>query len=195
MADPDITLTDFALATLCAGFALALLGGGPVALLYAGLFAALAAAALAGALWHGWWPGAQTGAGSLAWLAVMVSVGVANLFLWLLSATLSGRDLLGWIGWATLAAYLAIAFFASRSFLVASGFSLPPTLALLTVYLLHLAAPGYGLGALALGIALAGAGMQAAKIGLPALRLSPNGLYHVVQALAFTLLFIARPGA
>lgn len=191
MADPDITLTDFALAALCAGFALALLAGGPVAHLYAGLFAALGVAALAGALWHGWWPGILSGTGGLVWRAVMLAVGVANLLLWLIAAALSGWGLLVWIGWASFAAYAAAVLFVTRDFRLASGFSLPPTLALLTTYLLTLSAPGFALGALALLIALGGAGLQMAKIGMPVLRLSPNALYHVIQAIAFTLLYLA----
>lgn len=191
MADPDITLTDFALAALCAGFALALLDGGPVAQLYAGLFAALGAAALAGAFWHGWWPGILSGTGGLVWRAVMLAVGVANLLLWLIAAALSGWGPLAWVGWASFAAYIALMLSVTRDFRLASGFSLPPTLALLTVYLMGLSTPGFAFGAVALLVALGGAAMQMAKVGLPALRLSPNGLYHVIQAIAFTLLFLA----
>jgi Family of unknown function (DUF6962) len=195
MTEPDVTLTDFALALLAGGFALALAGGGGLAGLYALLFAALAVAALAGAVWHGWFSGQQTGPGGGLWLGVMLAVGVANLALWRLAAGLLGAPVLDWIGWGQLAAFALIAVGFSRSFLLTSAFSLPPTLALLWAFLAGLGQPGYGLGAAALTVALAGAGLQAARIGVPALRLSHNGLYHLVQALAFTLLFLAVPGA
>lgn len=195
MHDPDVVLTDFALAALCLGFAVALAGTGEIALLYAGLFAALGLASLAGALWHGWWPGAQAGVGGALWLGVMLAVGLANLCLWLIAGGLLALPLLAVIGWVQLAIYAGLALIVTRSFLLPSGFSLPPTLLLLGIFLSDLAQPGFALGAAALAIALIGAGLQAAKVGLPGLKLSHNGLYHVVQALAFTLLFVGLPGA
>lgn len=194
MTEPDTTLTDIALAGLCVGFALALPTAG-VAGLYGGLFAALGLASAFGALWHGWWAGARAGIGGGLWLAVMLAVGVANLFLWLIAARLAALGGLAWIGWAQLALYALFALFVTRSFLLPSGFSLPPTLVLLGLYLARLDQPGFVAGAAALTLALIGAGLQAARIGLPALRLGHNALYHVVQAAAFTLLFLARPGA
>ncbi|OIP83471.1 MAG: hypothetical protein AUK37_07220 [Rhodobacterales bacterium CG2_30_65_12] len=195
MADPDTTLTDFALAALCAGFALALLGAGGVGALYGGLFAALGVAALAGTLWHGWWPGVQSGLGGALWRTVMLSVGGANLFLWLIAARIAAQPWLGWIGWGQLVVYILAALWLTRSFILPSAFSLPPTLVLLALFLCTPSAPGYALGAAALGIALIGAGLQAAKVGFGALRLGPNGLYHAIQALAFTLLFAGLPGS
>lgn len=195
MADPDTTLTDLALAALCAGFALALIGSGGIAALYGILFAALSVAALAGGLWHGWWAHAQSGAGGALWLAVMLAVGVANLLLWLIAARIAAQPWLGWIGWGQLALYTPAALWLTRSFLLPSGFSLPPTLVLLALFIAGLGTPGFGLGAAALGLALIGAGLQAAKVGVPALKLGPNGLYHVIHALALTLLFAALPGS
>ncbi|GKY87259.1 DUF6962 family protein [Sinisalibacter aestuarii] len=190
MKSPDVTLTDFALALVAAGFALALLGGGGLSGLYALLFAALAVAALAGGIWHGWFAGQQTGPGGALWLTVMLSVGLANLALWRLTGALLQTPLPGWIGWGQLVLFAALALFVSRSFLLTSAFTLPPTLALLWAFAADLAAPGHMPGAAGLAVALAGAGLQAARIGLPALRLSHNGLYHIVQAIAFTLVFL-----
>jgi len=193
LTERGTTLTDFALAALCAGFAFALSASDGLALLYSGLFAALGAASLAGGLWHGWWQGQPQGTGGWLWRAVMLAVGAANLALWLIAAQLSGWTLFAWIGWAASAGYLLAILAGVRSFLLSSGFSLPPTLALLVVFALDLTQPGFGLGALGLSLALIGAGLQAAKIGLPGL--GYNALYHLIQGGAFTLLFVGLPGA
>ncbi len=194
MADPDTTLTDFALAALCAGFALALIGDGGIATEYALLFAALGLAALGGALWHGWFSGQHKGLGGALWVAVMLAVGLANVALWRIGAVLAASALLGWIAIAQALVYGALVLFVSRKFLLASAFTLPPTLLLVGLFAGRLPEASAGLGLSALVLALVGAGMQAARVGLPALRLGHNGLYHLVQAGAFTLLFIGRPG-
>lgn len=194
MTEPDVTLTDFGLALLCAGFALAFVGGAGLAPLYALLFASLALASLAGAFWHGWFAGQHHGPGGVLWLAVMLAVGVANLALWRLAGALIPSPALDWIGWGQLAVFSVIAIFLSRSFALTSAFSLPPTLVLLWAFATNLGAPGTALGAAGLVTALIGATLQAARIGVPALRLSHNGLYHIMQAAAFTLVFLGAPG-
>jgi hypothetical protein len=195
MTEPDVTFTDFGLALLCAGFALALIGGGGLAPLYALLFATLAVASLVGGVWHGWFAGQQHGPGGALWLVVMLAVGVANLALWRLAGALIPAPALGWIGWGQLAVFAAIAIFLSRSFVLTSAFSLPPTLALLGAFVANLGEPGAMLGAAGLVTALIGATLQATRVGLPVLRLSHNGLYHVIQAIAFTLVFLGAPGS
>jgi hypothetical protein len=198
MTRPDTTLTDLFLAVLCFGFAGALMLGGGLHGLYALLFAALGLASLFGAIWHGWFPGALQGTGKLLWLLTLIAIGGANCALWQIAGNLMGSAVLGWIAIAQLVVYLGLVFFWTQDFRLASAFSLPPTLVLLAVFALRFAATGsngFLLGLAALVVALAGAGLQAARIGLPALGLGYNGLYHVVQAVAFTLLFIGRPGA
>ena len=186
MSEPDVTLTDFALAVLCAGFAVALLAAAP---LFAGLFAALALAALLGALWHGWFSGQSGGRGGALWLGTMLAVGAANLFLWLIAADLIPglRGPLRAVAFGQFALYAAAAMFLTRSFLLPSAFSLPPTLAVLAGFALT----ANGLGVAGLALALGAAGLQAAKVGAPRLGLTHNGLYHIIQGAAFSLVFAA----
>jgi len=194
MTERDTTWTDFALAALCAVFAVILLGAGGAALLYAGLFAALGAAALAGALWHGWFRGAQAGLGGALWLGVLLAIGVANLALWLIAGELMGGPFLAVIGWGQFVLFAGLAVFVNRGFLLASAFSLPPVLVLIAAHGWRMAEGGglsHALGLAGFATALAGAGLQAARVGLPALGLGHNALYHVVQALAFTLVFLS----
>ena len=189
MREADVTLTDFGLAALCFVFDGRLIGAGAVEDLFAGLYGALGVAAFLGAVSHGWvWDRSQ-GAGKRLWLVTMLVIGAANLFLWLIAARIFGLPA-PWgavLAWGSFAVYAALALFVIRSFLLSSGFSLPPTLAVLAGFVVT----GSWLGALGLAVALAGAGQQAAKI--PGLGLTHNALYHVVQAVAFLLVFLGIP--
>lgn len=198
MHDRETVLTDFFLVALCAGFVLALAGADGPAGLYALLFAALGVAALAGGVWHGWFPGVQAGLGGALWLGVLLAIGVANLALWLIAGEITGGTtgarLFVAIGWGQLALFLGLAVFVGRGFLLASAFSLPPVLVLIAAHGWKLAGGGglaHALGLAGFVTALVGAGLQAARVGLPALGLGHNALYHLVQALAFALVFLS----
>jgi len=187
--EADVTLTDFGLAALCFGFTGVLIGGGDIAALFAGLYAALGVAALLGALSHGWFWDRTRDIGRATWLVTMLVIGGANLFLWLISARAFAVTA-PWgavIAFGQFALYASLALFITRSFLLSSGFSLPPTLALLAGFLWT----GNWLGATGLAVALAGAVQQAA--GIRGLGLTHNALYHVIQALAFILVYLAVP--
>ncbi|HCQ64251.1 MAG TPA: hypothetical protein DIU07_03330 [Rhodobacteraceae bacterium] len=189
MREADVTLTDFGLAALCFGFTGVLIGGGDIAALFAGLYAALGVAALLGALSHGWFWDRTRDIGRATWLVTMLVIGGANLFLWLISARAFAVTA-PWgavIAFGQFALYASLALFITRSFLLSSGFSLPPTLALLAGFLWT----GNWLGATGLAVALAGAVQQAA--GIRGLGLTHNALYHVIQALAFILVYLAVP--
>lgn len=189
MREADVTLTDFGLAVLCFILAGLLVGDGGIALLFAGLYAALGGAAFLGALSHGWVWDRTRGIGKANWLGTMLLIGAANLFLWLISARIFGlpEPWGGLVAYGQFALYAALALFVTRSFLLSSGFSLPPTLAVLAGFLWT----GNWLGAVGLGVALLGAAQQAARI--PGFGLTHNALYHVIQALAFLLVFLAIP--
>ncbi|PIE08667.1 MAG: hypothetical protein CSA74_01120 [Rhodobacterales bacterium] len=189
MGEPDVTLTDFGLAALCFGFTALLLGEGDVQGLFAGLYAALGVAAFTGALSHGWFTDRSGGLGKANWLATMLAIGVANSFLWLIAAQILAlvAPLGDVIAWGQLALYAALAIFVTRSFLLSSGFSLPPTLVLTAAF----ASSGNWLGAAGLAVALLAALLQMRKVS--GLGLTFNAFYHVVQALAFVLVFLAIP--
>lgn len=202
MTDPDITLTDFALAILCLGFAIALFHRSRIASEYAVLFLALGSASLLGAVWHGWFSEAETALGRNIWLGTMIAVGAANLVLWLIAGEIfhQGRHalLFRWIAWLQFSGYVLAAVFLTRDFLLPSAASVPPTLVLLLAFGLGIAAggpTGFWLGVVGILVAILGAVLQFMHVGVPALGLSHNGFYHVVQAAAFTLLFLSVPAA
>jgi hypothetical protein len=187
--EPDVTLTDFGLAVLCAVLAALLVGDGGVAVLFAGLYTALGLAAFLGALSHGWVWDRSHGIGRTNWLVTMLAIGVANTFLWLIAARIFAVAA-PWgavVAFGQFVLYAGLAVFVTRSFLLSSGFSLPPTLASLAGFIWT----DNWLGAVGLVVALAGAVQQA--VGIRGLGLTHNALYHVVQAVAFVLVFLAVP--
>jgi hypothetical protein len=159
MTERDTTWTDFALAALCAVFAVVLMRAG-------------------GALW----------------LAVMLAIGLANTALWLIAGDVTGGPggLFTVIGWGQFAAFAALVVIGYRSFLLSSAFSLPPVLVLIGI---HAMQPGLGhrLALAGFVLALVAAGLQAGRVGLARFGLGHNALYHLVQALAFTLVFASVP--
>ncbi len=189
MREADVTLTDFALAALCFGFAGLLIGGGATPALFATLYTALGLAAFLGALSHGWFWDRSRGIGRANWLTTMLVIGVANGLLWLIALRLFAVPAPWGIALAIsqFVLYAGLALFVTRSFFLSSGFSLPPTLALLAAFLWT----GNALGVAGLVVALLGAVQQAA--GIKGLGLTHNALYHVVQALAFALVFFGVP--
>ncbi len=200
MLEPDVTLTDIGLALLCFGFALALSARGGIAVDFALLFAALGLASLLGGIWHGWFSEGQTALAARLWLSTMLAIGLANTMLWLIAGDMlaAGRfaGVFRWIAGGQLVAYVYAALFLTRSFLLPSAASLPPTVALLLAFALAAStqAPlGIWAGIAGIVVAILGAVLQRAHVGLLALRLSHNGVYHVVQALAFGLLFLSVP--
>ncbi|GGD35618.1 DUF6962 family protein [Sinisalibacter lacisalsi] len=194
MTERDTTLTDFALAALCAAFAATLLQASGAALLYAGLFAALGAAALFGALWHGWFAGRQQGAGGALWLAVMLAIGLANTALWLIAGRVLDQPggLFAALAWGQFAVFAAVVLLGTRSFLLTSAFSLPPVLVLIAGHAMQPGA-GHRLALAGFVLALVAAGLQARRVGLARFGLGHNALYHLLQALAFTLVFLSVP--
>lgn len=200
MTEPDVTLTDLGLAALCFVFAVFLLRRAGIAIDFALLFAALGLASLLGGVYHGWFSGQTSPFADNLWLATMFAIGLANLMLWVVSGDIlaGGRYavVFRWIAGLQFAAFAYAAIFVTRDFLLPSAASVPPTLLLLLAFTLALASSGAG--GLALGVAgivtaIAAAVLQQMGVGLPALRLSHNGLYHIIQALAFTLLFLSVP--
>lgn len=200
MFEPDVTLTDFALAALCFGLAIALLRRNGIAVDFALLFAALGLASLLGATWHGWFSGSESSLSANLWLSTLIAIGLANTMLWLISGEVlaSGRFLVvfRWIAVLQFLAYVYLAVFVTREFLLPSAASVPPTLVLLLAYVL--AVWGHGpvglwFGVAGILVAILGAVLQQAQVGLPVLRLSHNGVYHLVQACAFVLLFLSVP--
>ena len=126
MNEPDVTLTNLALATLCAGFAIDLRRHPARSAPW--LFAATAAAALAGAAFHGFARDLPL-LGAVTWRLVILGLGVvgfclARVTLWVRRSREPSRAA-GASLWVALAAYAAVAL-AGDGFLIGVAAYLVP---------------------------------------------------------------------
>ena len=96
MTDPDVTLTDYGLALLCAWFVWRMWRGprfGPARFWLVLFFAAAGVAALLGGTVHGFFDLEGTTGHDVLWTATLIAIGVAALAAWGLGAIpLIGQD-------------------------------------------------------------------------------------------------------
>jgi hypothetical protein len=204
MNEPDVTLTDFALAALCFGLAASLLrrsdGDPAVRRPFAALFIALGLAAFLGGAWHGFVSAPAGNRFPGVWTLTMLALGAAASALWMISARLARDPLWGrvltFIAFAQFVVYAAVVLFRSQSFGVAGLAMLPPVVMLAAILFARYRRTGSGrllAGLAGLMLVLAANVLQRLHVAFPAIGLSANGLYHILQACAFLLVFLAVP--
>jgi hypothetical protein len=200
LLEPDVTLTDFALAIECGGFAL-WLARYRHATAFVALFAAAALASLLGGISHGFLPDATTLAARLTWNGSLAAIGVAAVACWVIGARLilseTGTRIVIAIAAIVLVAYLAVVLLVSNSFSVAIAGYAPAMTFLLVAFVLawhrertcfHLA------GVAGMVLSFVAAAVQEMRVGIHPVYFSHSALYHLIQALAFLLLFLAARG-
>jgi hypothetical protein len=204
LTEPDVTLTDLALAVECAGMALWLCwrepGRSAASKWFVLFFAAVGASALLGAISHGF----LTEANAIypaVWRATLLAIGVATFAGWAIGATLvlSKRAANGVLMLAglSLAAYAIVIGWISHAFVVALIYYLPGAAFLLVCF-----AVAYGrsrkshllAGIAGLIVSFAAGAIQNLGIGIPSLGLTHNAVYHLVEAVAIGLMFVTAVG-
>ena len=198
LVEPDVALTDFALAAECALFAGWLQwrrgAWGPLRHWFSALFAALCVGALLGGITHGFFGSAQTDLARALWAATLVSIAVAALACWAIGAHLlaPGYAATRIVGAAAAlwVVNVAAVLFVSPHFATAIAFYAPAVLfVLLGLVVAYVRTakrallPGIA-GVLLSIVAAAVQQMQVAAFGL-----SHNAPYHVVQAVGLLLMF------
>jgi hypothetical protein len=199
MSEPDVTLTDYALAIESAVLA-RLIGRpgvreGTLRRWFVIFFASTGAAPLFGGTVHGFFPHAGSVGEAILWRLTLLSIGVTALSGWVIGARLlfSGR-VVRWItaaAAAELAAYALIVLFVRRDFRVAVINYLPAAALLLIAFsgaYRRARAPGLLWPIVGLGLTFVGAAIQQLRFGVP-LYFNPNTLYHLIHALALFLIF------
>ena len=196
MKEPDVTITDYLLASEALAFAVMIArspGGSPLPRWFAIFFAATAAASLAGGTVHGFLPDSKP-----LWRIVLVSLGVVTVAAWAIGAHVMFSDRIARL--VTIAAWVEFGVYALS---VASGRDvfriavlnyLPSTLflmiAFVTAYRATTAPPiAWGLGGLLL--TFVAAGVQQARVAIHPTYFNHNALYHAVQVVALFLIFRA----
>jgi hypothetical protein len=210
MTEPDVAITDYLLALECALF---------VGLLYrrdslsrairdsfALFFASSAIAAIAGGTVHGFFNEPSSATGDRLWRFTMLAVGFSAFALWSLFALLLFRrgasNAIRIIAVIELLAYAVFVLTAKRTFRVAIADYVPPTVMLFIALLVLYARerePALLAGAVGLALGIGASVLQQQHVGVHPVYFNHNAVYHLLQAVAFFLVFrtaghVASPG-
>lgn len=203
--EPDVALTDFALAVECVLFAGWLHRNadirGPLARAFVAFFAAIAAASLLGGISHGFLTDQSTLLARLVWRGTLVAIGLGALTSWVIGARLSLSETAAarvtTFAGALFALDLVVVLFVSQSFAVAIIHYLPAAIFLMAAFAVaYRRKPAGFLLAGVWGVALTflAAAVQQSGIDLHPRYFNHNTLYHLIQAIALALIFIAARG-
>lgn len=201
-------LTDFVLALMSAVFAL-MLWKGSKGQLWTFMFVSLSVASFAGGITHTFYDEAGTLEHLFWWDATLLALGTASIFLFSMAVgvwtwrpeaeespnfPLEGKRLAA--ACTVFAVYAVYVLSGLRSFLTAIIMYLPASIFLFAAIIKQSAAKEIEFkstsicGILGMTLTFIAAGMQQAKVEIPALMLSYNALYHIVQAIGLFLLFV-----
>lgn len=205
IAEPAVTLTDFALTLECAAFAWALRrgrqAGDRLGTWFVVFFCAAGLAALAGGITHGFLVDDASLIHGLVWDATLLAIGVTALAAWMIGARLVSHAALARGVRATaltlFVAYAAAVASGVDTFLIAISAYLPAALFLLAVFGTHYVRtrrPAFLPGMVGVALTFCAAGVQQAGIGLHPVWFDHNALYHVIQAAALWFLFCVGRG-
>lgn len=195
IAEPDVTLTDWALA-LEAGM-LAVLGGrAAMPRAWVMFFGSIAAAAFLGGITHGFFAEGRGVAAAVLWRTTLLALGMTSV-----AAVTAGAQALRPTGNArpvcqsavvAFVVYTGVVLFLSDAFVVAVVAYVPATVFLLVVFVVvqrRMPSRAPLAGAAGIGVLWLGSWVQWRGVALPALGLSPNALYHVIEMIAVPLIY------
>ena len=204
LSEPDVTLTDLGLAIECAAFVILLYRQQSRHLSlrasFIAFFGAVALAALLGGITHGFLPASSSWLHRAAWNSTLIAVGIAALACWsiggylCLEKRIASRVVIA--AGLVFAGYAMLVLFVSQSFSVAVVHYVPAFAFLLVAFMLayRRSRARFLLSGIA-GVVLTfvAAGTQQARIGLGPL--NADAVYHLIQAFALMLIFLAARGA
>lgn len=201
MTEPDVTLTDYAIALECLILCMLITRWRqPAPRLqrwWIVLFASVGAGALFGGTVHGFFLDESTTGYRMLWPATLLALGVTSLAMWFIGSLALLREPAGaWVRRAAavlLLAYTYVVVFVDSRFLVAIFAYLPATVFLLVVlsiaYTRH-HTPGLGNGIVGLLLTFVAAAVQQLGIGIHPVYFNHNALYHVIQGVALAMLYV-----
>jgi hypothetical protein len=200
IAEPDVALTDFALAAE-AGWLGALVArrGAPIPARrwWTAFFWSVGAGALLGGVSHGFVPPPYGVGGVALWRLTLLAIGAATLSVWGAGALALGGTAAPAIVTAArvlFAGYAAVVLLVNDAFAIAIAHYAPAAMFLFGVLVRawrRTRAPAALAGALGLLVLAAGSLAQSARLGIAPLHLTHNAVYHLVEMLALVLLYKA----
>ena len=202
MTEPAVTLTDYAIAIECAVFvfALARLDAREVELRFWFIvfFVSIGVASALGGTVHGFFLPATSSGRAILWPATLLSILVASAAAWTIGAILQldrrRAILVRRLALAQLAIFSLVVLFVTSRFYVAILAYLPSA-----VFLLYALIAAFRRrprrpiqwGILGLSLTLGGAAVQQLRIGVHPVYFNHNAVYHVIQIVAFWMIFVA----
>jgi hypothetical protein len=201
MTEPDVTLTDYGLAILCAVLAHLIFYRGerasPYRLWLTGFFLAAGAASLFGGTVHGFFSDEESFGNLVLWRATLLSIGIAAFCAWAVGARLllhqTLRRIVMAVAGAELLLYAVVVLVVSQNFRLAVGDYLPATLFLLIALVVanqRERSKALQVGTVGLVLTFVAAAVQQLQIPLHPVYFDHNALYHVVQAIALLMFFV-----
>ncbi len=201
MTEPDVTLTDYALAVECVTLALLTLrwptSDAALRRAWTVLFGSIAVSSMAGGTVHGFFKDEATSGYLVLWTGTLLVLGVTATAVWFVASYTSVPSQVG--GWmrraalAVLAVYVAVVLFLVKKFYMAILVYLPATLFLLGALIVRrvrLSDRRATLAIIGLTLTLLGAVVQQAGIAVHPVYFNHNALYHLIQFVALILLYI-----
>ena len=195
IAEPDVTLTDWALAV--EAVMLAVLGDrASVPRVWVVFFGSIAVAAFLGGIMHGFFGEGRGMAATVLWRMTLLTLGVTSV-----AAVAAGAWALRPAGDAralrrsavvAFVVYAGVVLFLSDAFAVAVVAYLPATVFLLAVFVAvqrRTLSRAPLAGAVGIGVLWLGSWVQWRGLALSAVGLSPNALYHVIEMIALPLIY------
>ncbi len=202
MTEPDVALTDYALAVECFIFAAWLIRVSTPSKskkIWSGIaFLSLGIASVIGGTVHGYFREETTMGYKILWPAALLSIGVTALASWILGAEiLFSKRLAAYGKTAAIVAfgiYACEILFVNQSFRIAIFFYVPAILLILAaschIYAQDRAWPAL-LGIAGILLSLLAPVMQQAGYSWPALHLNHNAVFHLFQGLSNAFVFLA----
>jgi hypothetical protein len=200
IAEPDVALTDFALAAEAGWLGALVLRRGapaPARRWWAAFFWSVGAGALLGGVSHGFVPPPYGAGGTVLWRLTLLAIGAATLAVWGASARSLGGPAAPRIiaaGSVLFAAYATTVLFVTDAFSVAIVHYAPAAVFLFGVLFRawrRTRASAALAGLLGLVVLAVGSLAQTARLAIASLYLTHNAVYHVFEMLALVLLYRA----
>ena len=192
MTEPDVALTDYALALECTVFAYLLHRKE-----HKVFFGSAAVASLAGGTVHGFFLDVQTLGNAVLWRITLIAIGVTAASAWAIGARVlfpaPAARRITIAAAAALGAYCVVTLFITQQFRAAVVFYLPAVVFLLVALSVAYARArerGILVAVAGLGLMFIAAAVQQARIALHPTYFNHNALYHLIQAVALWLLFL-----
>jgi uncharacterized protein DUF6962 len=199
--EPDVALTDYALALECAVLAWLLYRAksplSPLKRAFIGFYIWIGVAAVLGGTFHGFLA-SESISGDSIWRGVMLAIGLTGFAAWRIGGLLSFSPAVArWtirVAAIGLILYCFVVLFYIQTFALAIAYYLPAVVFLTISFVVHLTRRRDSaslLGIVGMLLTLAAAGIQHARISLHPQYFNHNAFYHLVQGIALLLIFVA----